>query len=533
MFRKDLRRLVFIIALVSVAVVALLVETFDVGIGSFSFERGNEGGPLGLELGLDLQGGVQLIYEAVDENVTRSQMEGVKDKIERRTNAFGVTEPSIQLLGSNRILIQLPGVEDVEEAKRLIGRTAQLEFKERICTPAGCDETQTTGATISAIGGITADATSLIVSDASVFIEGDTLLMNAEQMRVTGTDEAAETITVRRGIRGTIPINHASGTTIFRFTFEDRDIGLTGELLTRAYASTHSTTGQPIVNIEFNGEGSRIFGETTARIAGTNNRTAIFLDDEEIVAPVAQRAILGGQAFIQGPDFTFDRVRTIAIQLEGGRLDTAIVVIQEQNVDATLGKDALDKSLVAGLIGFGLVALFMVMYYRIPGITAVFSLTIYIILVLFVVKLVPVTLTLAGIAGFILSIGVAVDANILISERTKEELRTGRALLGAIETGYSRAWPAILNSNVATMITCVILFWFGSRFGASAVTGFSITLFIGVATSMFTAVVVSHTLLRLVASTPLSRFTSMFTPVPGQVITAGAGRRSQAQRERN
>jgi len=455
MFRKDLRRLVFIIALVSVAVVALLVDSFDVGIGSASFQRGDEDGPLGLELGLDLQGGVQLIYEAEDENVTKSQMEGVKDKIERRTNAFGVTEPSIQLLGSNRILIQLPGVEDVEEAKRLIGQTAQLEFKERICNDINCD------------------------------------------------------------------------------TFEDRDIGLTGELLTRAYASTHHATGQPIVNLEFNGEGARIFGETTARIAGTNNRTAIYLDGEEIVAPVAQQAILGGQAFIQGPDFTFERVSTISIQLEGGRLDTPIVVIQEQNVDATLGEDALDKSLVAGIIGFGLVALFMVLYYRIPGITAVISLVIYIVLVLLVVKLVPVTLTLAGIAGFILSIGVAVDANILISERTKEELRTGRALLGAIETGYRRAWPAILNSNVATMITCVILFWFGSRFGASAVTGFSITLFIGVATSMFTAVVVSHTLLRLVASTPLSRFTDMFTPVPGQVITAGADRRSQAQRERN
>jgi preprotein translocase subunit SecD len=458
MFKKDLRRLVFIIVLVSVAVLALAVETFDVGIGSVSFARGDDDGPLGLELGLDLQGGVQLIYEAEDENVTKSQMEGVKDKIERRTNAFGVTEPSIQLLGSNRILIQLPGVEDVEEAKRLIGQTAQLEFKERICED-----------------------------------QGDPQCTN----------------------------------------YQDQDIGLTGELLTRAYASTHHATGAPIVNLEFNGEGARIFGETTNRIAGTNNRTAIFLDDEEIVAPVANQAILGGQAFIQGPDFTFDRVRTISIQLEGGRLDTPIVVIQEQNVDATLGEDALDKSLVAGLIGFGLVAMFMILYYRIPGITAVISLAIYIVLVLLIVKLVPVTLTLAGIAGFILSIGVAVDANILISERAKEELRTGRALLGAIETGYTRAWPAILNSNVATMITCVILFWFGSRFGASAVTGFSITLFIGVATSMFTAVVVSHTLLRLVASTPLSRFTGMFTPVPGQVITAGAGRRTQAQRERN
>ena len=137
MFRKDLRRLIFIIALVVVAVAALAFETFDVGVGSASFARGDENGPLGLELGLDLEGGVQLIYEAEDENVTKSQMEGVKDKIERRTNAFGVTEPSIQLLGSNRILIQLPGVEDVEEAKRLIGQTAQLEFKERICDDQG------------------------------------------------------------------------------------------------------------------------------------------------------------------------------------------------------------------------------------------------------------------------------------------------------------------------------------------------------------------------------------------------------------
>ena len=458
MFNRDLRRMVGIIALVGVAFTALAVETFEVALGPVNFARGDQAAPLGLELGLDLQGGIQLIYEAEDENVTKSQMDGVKDKIERRTNAFGVTEPSIQLLGSNRILIQLPGVEDVEEAKRLIGQTAQLEFKERICADLGdpqCSE------------------------------------------------------------------------------YQDQDIGLTGELLNRAYAGTHHATGKPIVHLEFNGEGAKIFGETTNRIASTNNRTAIFLDGEEIVAPVAEQAILGGQAFIQGPDFTFDRVQTISIQLEGGRLDTPIAVIQEQNVDATLGEDSLRKSLVAGFIGFGLVALFMIGYYRVPGVTAILALIIYILLVLLVVKLIPVTLTLAGIAGLILSIGVAVDANILISERTKEELRTGRALLGAIETGYSRAWPAIFNSNISTMITCVILFWFGSRFGASAVTGFSITLFIGVATSMFTAVVVSHTLLRLVAFTPLSRFLSMFTPVPGQVITAGAGHRPQPQREQN
>ena len=429
----------------------LAVQSYSIDIFNFNFTRGDDDGPLGLTLGLDLQGGVQLIYEAVEEGVTASQMEGVKEKIERRTNAFGVTEPTIQLLGENRILIQLPGVEDVEEAKRLIGSTGKLEFKERICNNAACTE------------------------------------------------------------------------------YSDQDIGLTGELLSRAYAGTHQSTGRPIVNLEFNSEGARLFGESTARIAGTNNRTAIFLDDEEIVAPVARQAILGGQAFIEGPDFTFERVRTISIQLEEGRLDTPIAVISEHNVDATLGEESLNRSLVAGIIGFGLVVLFMILYYRVPGIMASLALICYIILVMFLVKLVPVTLTLAGIAGFILSIGVAVDANILISERTKEELRTGRALLGAIGTGFSRAWPAILNSNVATMITCAILFWFGSRFGASAVTGFAITLFIGVATSMFTAVIISQTLLRILAVTPLSRFTGLFTPVPGRTSTAGPGRRSQAQ----
>ena len=451
MVNRDVRRLVFIVLLVALAAWGLAVQSYSIDIFSFNFTRGEDDGPLGLTLGLDLQGGVQLIYEAVEEGVTASQMAGVQEKIERRTNAFGVTEPSIQRLGDNRILIQLPGVEDVEEAKRLIGSTGKLEFKERICPDAACTE------------------------------------------------------------------------------FSDQDIGLTGELLARAYASTHPTSGKPIVNLEFNSEGARLFGESTARIANTNNRTAIFLDDVEILAPSARQPILGGQAFIEGPDFTFERVSTIAIQLEEGRLDTPIAVISEQNVDATLGEEALDRSLVAGMIGFGLVVLFMALYYRLPGVTASLALICYIILVMFLVKMVPVTLTLSGIAGFILSIGVAVDANILISERTKEELRTGRALLGAISTGFNRAWPAILNSNVATMITCVILFWFGSRFGASAVTGFAVTLFIGVATSMFTAVIISQTLLRIMAVTPLSRYTDLFSPVPGRTSTAGPGRRSQAQ----
>ena len=301
MVNKDVRRLALIVILVALAAWALAVQTYSIDIFSFNFTRGDDDGPLGLTLGLDLQGGVQLIYEAVEEGVTASQMAGVQEKIERRTNSFGVTEPSIQLLGENRILIQLPGVEDVEEAKRLIGSTGKLEFKERICVDPTCTE------------------------------------------------------------------------------FSDQDIGLTGELLARAYAGTHQTSGKPIVNLEFNSEGARLFAETTSRIAGTNNRTAIFIDEDEIVAPVARQPILGGQAFIEGPDFTFERVRTIAIQLEEGRLDTPITVISEQNVDATLGEESLNRSLVAGMIGFGLVVLFMVLYYRVPGVMASLSLICYIV----------------------------------------------------------------------------------------------------------------------------------------------------------
>ena len=439
MLRRNLRSLALIAALLAVSAAVLAIPKISLG----GFERGG-GGPLGLQLGLDLQGGVQLIYQADLEDVTQNQMEGLIGTIERRVNAFGVAEPSIQIMGDNRLLIQLPGVEDVDEAKRLIGQTAKLEFKERICVDPACEE------------------------------------------------------------------------------FEDKDIGLTGELLDRAYAGRHSTSGAPIVNLVFNTEGARIFGDSTGRIAGTNNRTAIFLDDEEILAPLAQQAILGGNAFIEGPDFTIQRVSTIAIQLESGRLPVPISVIQEQDVDATLGADALAKSLMAGYIGLALVAIFMVLYYRVPGAMAAIALLSYVAIVLAIFKLMPVTLTLAGIAGFILSVGMAVDANVLIFERTKEELRTGRGLLGALETGFGRAWPSIRDSNVATFITCVILFWFGTRLGATMVVGFAVTLFIGVAVSMFSALTISQTLLRLVASTPLRRAPGLFTPVPGRMGLRGS-----------
>jgi preprotein translocase subunit SecD len=306
----------------------------------------------------------------------------------------------------------------------------------------------------------------------------------------------------------------------------DGPLNLTGDDLVRAYAGTHPTLGMPVVNLEFDSEGARIFARHTQEIAGTENRTAFFLDDDLLIAPVAFQAITGGRAFIQGPDFTAERVRTIAIQLESGRLQVPLTLIQEQEVDATLGEDSLKKSVVAGLIGLALVLLFMALYYRLPGVMACIALIIYSMIVLAVLKLWPITLSLGGIAAFILSIGMAVDANILIFERMKEELRGGRTLIAATETGFNRAWPAIRDSNVSTFITCAILFWFGTRLGTGLVTGFAVTLFIGVAVSMFSALTVTRALLRAIAVTPLGRHLSLYTPIerkpsppsPGSVL---------------
>ncbi|MBI2164826.1 MAG: protein translocase subunit SecD [Chloroflexi bacterium] len=428
MQRVFIRRLLLILLLFAGAIAVLLVPEIRVA----DFSRGGSG-PLGLRLGLDLRGGLRLIYQA-EGDPTPEQMGGVVKTIERRINAFGVTEPVIQVMDNDRVLVELPGVTDPEEAKKLIGETANLVFKWRHFNEDG--------------------------------------------------------------------------------TSEDRDIGLTGEHLARAFSGQASTTGFPIVNINFNSEGSDIFSKLTSNIAGTQDQIAIFLDQQELIAPVVRSPILGGQAYIEGRDFTQERVRLIAIQLESGRLPVPIRPVLEQDTDATLGADSLRKSLIAGVIGFGMVLLFMVAYYKVPGLLAGLALVVYTALVLAIFKIIPVTLTLAGIAGFILSVGMAVDANILIFERMKEELRSGRSLVAAIETGFNRAWPSIRDSNVSTFITCAILYWFGSRLGASLVTGFAVTLFIGVAVSMFSAITVSRTFLRLVAFLPLSRNLTLFTPVP-------------------
>ena len=298
--------------------------------------------------------------------------------------------------------------------------------------------------------------------------------------------------------------------------FVDEDIGLTGDDLARAYPGQHQGSGAPIVNIEFNGEGTRKFAEITTEIAGTNDQIAIFLDDEELIAPVAEQAITGGTAFISGRDFTIDRVRDIALLLESGRLPIPIELILEKDVDAILGSDSLEKSVRAGVVGLILVFLFMLLYYRMPGLIAALALLIYALMLIAIFKMLPVTLTLSGVAAAILSVGMAVDANILIFERMKEEMRSGRTLLSSINIGFNRAWSAIRDSNVSTLITSGILYWFADTLGATVVQGFAATLAIGVMLSMFSAIFVSRTLLRIVALTGIGRRLRWFVPTEGK-----------------
>jgi len=274
-----------------------------------------------------------------------------------------------------------------------------------------------------------------------------------------------------------------------------------------------------VINLQFNNRGAEIFSDLTRRISTTENqltkRIAIIMDEQLLLAPVARAWIRDGRTQISG-NFSREEAQTRAIQLESGRLPVPLKLIQESDVDALLGSESLRNSLIAGLVGLGLVLVFMILYYRMAGVVAAFALVFYAIIVLAIFKMIPVTLELAHIGGFILSIGMAVDANILIFERMKEEVRIGRTLASSMEVGFNRAWPAIRDSNISTMITCLVLLWFGDRLGGGLVTGVAISLFIGVAVSMFTALVVSRNLLQLMAWIGLGGRINLFTPEPLQ-----------------
>lgn len=382
-----------------------------------------------MQLGLDLRGGAHLVFEADMKEIApddrTSALEGARNIVEQRVNFFGVSEPSVQTLqsgGSYRIVVDLPGTQNIKEAVSLIGQTARLEFTEEASSEA------------------------------------------------KQSSDPAQLLTITK------------------------KTGLSGTHVKRADVQ-FDQTGKPAVGLEFNNEGAKIFEQVTKRNIG--KPVGIFLDNIPLSIPVVQQVISGGQAIITG-DFTTEEARRLAIAINSGALPVSINLVEERTIGPTLGAEQVQKSVFAGVVGLCMVIVFMVLYYGRLGIIASFSLVIYGLITLAIFKLVPVVLTLPGIAGFILSIGMAVDANILIFERIKEEMREGKEFSVARRLGFGRAIDAIKDANVTTILVAFILFnplnWgFFPQFGL--VKGFALTLIIGVTTSLFTGVIITRRLI--------------------------------------
>lgn len=399
--------------------------------------------------GLDLRGGTQVLLQArpsAGQRVTAADMEAAKVIVERRVNALGLTEPLVQIQGENRIIVEMPGVNNPDQAVQTLKNTGQLEFVE--------------------IGSSTAPQYPRI--EQGVYV------------RTTNNDR--------------MPTEEELGKTALPYPDVVFKTVMTGRELKNATV-TLDQYGKPGISFELTDAGAKIFGEYTQAHVG--DILAIVLDNVVLSAPRIQTAITEGRGEITG-QFSRAEAESLAVQMRYGALPVPLEVVNRRTIGATLGADSVQASITAGLIGLITVLFFMVVYYRLPGAMAAAALVIYALLNLAIYKLVPITLTLPGITGFLLSTGMAVDANILIFERMKEELRWGRPLRSALEAGFSRAWTSIFDSNFSTLITCAILIMFGRTFGAQAVLGFALNLAIGVLISMFTAVIVTRTFLRAI-----------------------------------
>jgi preprotein translocase subunit SecD len=449
-------------------------------------------------LGLDLVGGVQALLEAdlpASTSVTNTDMNTARQIVENRVNGLGVSEAVVQLAGERRILVELPGETDPQKALSTIQQTGLLEFVDMssLSTQEAFALTGTTIRTdfgqLGQGGQSTPNPTSAITPTESVSptqnitatapLSGTTPITGTQSVTGTNTITATNTLTATQATP-TGPIFHTI---------------MTGAALSNVGVQANPTSGQYEVSFELKSDAAKTFADFTSTHVG--KVLAIVLDKKVISAPTINSAITDGKGVIQG-NFTSQSANDLAVQLRYGSLPIPLKVVTSQTVGPTLGQDSLRKSLLAGIIGMSVVILFMGLYYRLPGIVADLALLVYALTTFALFKLIPVTLTLPGIAGFVLSVGMAVDANVLIFERLKEELRAGRTLRQAIDLGWARAWPSIRDSNLSTLITCLILFWFGSTFGASIVKGFALTLSIGVAISMFTAIIVTRTFLHLV-----------------------------------
>lgn len=434
-------------------------------------------------LGLDLQGGSQLTLQVkkaeVKRELTAQDLTDLQNVIERRINGLGVSEAVVQTVGQDQILVQLPGVTDPDEAERVLGGTAQLEFRKQVSKPeieAQLNVRET-------------ELQKLLAEQQQLTSSGDTAAKQSNQVAIKNKQQEVNELSIN----------------LFEAT------GLTGKNLKNAFAATTSGNSW-VVTIQFDEVGAKLFADLTKTLAGTGRSIGIFLDNQLISRPVvpvqfAETGITGGGAEITG-NFTAKTATELSIQLRGGALPFPVEVVENRTVGATLGKDSVQSSIYAGLGGLSLVLIFMVVYYRLPGAIADLSLVIYTLLTYASFTLLGVTLTLPGIAGFILSIGMAVDANVLIFERTREELRAGKSLYRSVESGFYRAFSSILDSNVTTLIACGALFWLGT----GLVKGFALTLALGVVISMFTAITCSRTLLMLALSMQKLRKPELYCP---------------------
>ena len=482
----------------------------------------------GLNLGLDLVGGVYLVYEAdVSENTTEQSlnMSRTVTIIKNRIDKYGVTEPVIQQVGDDRVMVQLPGFTDIDAAKSLVEQTGFLEFREV--------ETDISIQPVTLADYLDENQNSFIYQQ-----ETGKRIFVRSFVNEKGHLEY-ETVGFVTSENGTLIFKDASGNIVDRGALSafpnslcwmpargDNGVELTGDLLSDAQPNSIQEGGIPefVVSIQWNSEGATIFNDIAARLysrpSGSEQRAlGIFLDDSLLSNPqIQQPSYSGGSAQIEG-NFTQAEVVELANLLKSGALPLPLKQppLYQEKVSATLGADFIEMSWLAGLIGVILVMFFMIAYYRVPGLLASVALVFYGALVLAIFKLWPVTLSLAGIGGFILSIGMAVDANVLIFERMKEEMRMGRTLGAAIEAGFNRAWSAIRDSNITTIIVCIILIWLASSIVSSApVMGFAWTLLIGVVVSMFTAISVTRTLLRLFIHSRLGNKTELFNIDRGQ-----------------
>jgi len=426
-------------------------------LGVVPLDKGVLGGK-GIHLGLDLQGGTHLVYQAdfsdTEPGSEGEAIQGAIAVIERRVNALGVSEPVIQKLGNDRITVELAGISEIENAKNLIGQTALLEFGE-------------------------------------LAKEGET---------PTWTNELGDWVPATAEVDGEV-------------------LELSSRYFQENTYVSQDDYGQIVLVFQWNDTGTKMFEQITERVL--NQPLGIFLSGEALrgdeglpIAPYI-RSVISDRGIIEG--LSLNEATELTRLLNAGRIPVPLTPIYEQTVSPMLGADFVNMSLKAGIIGLILVLVFMMVYYRFPGALASGALMFYAFVVLAIFKAIPVTLNLAGIGGFVLSIGMAVDANVLIFERLKEELRLGRTLGAAIEVGFSRAWPAIRDSNITTFIVCGILYWLGSSIIASGpVTSFAATLAIGVAVSMFSAVVVTRTFLRVFAGSRLARRASLYNVYSGK-----------------